>query len=190
MILITDRIHTVLPTLISRCQIVRFAYHRPELIAAELAKRFNRDETDPHIRAAATANTLGDALVLMEEPDEEVTQLAIELWDSMGNRNWDSIAQKIDSLAAMDNQGFYEKLFLELARLIRNAFLQSIGRAENYFTPEPAKFNLQSFRTPEVVETLLQLCQDAIGSVRVFGNISLISINFVISIMELSDGQK
>jgi DNA polymerase-3 subunit delta' len=65
MLLLTERIHAVLPTIVSRCQILRSAYLAPELLRSQLITRFSLQPDDHRLEELVYTGSLGQALYLL-----------------------------------------------------------------------------------------------------------------------------
>lgn len=190
MLLLTDRIHAVLPTIVSRCQIMRFAYLSPELLKNELMKRFSMRPDDPRLEELAYTGSLGQAVYLYENSDEQVMKDAVEFWRRCVGNDWLRIAEMIDILSASNNENTNEKLFIQVIRLIRNAFFKNIDGTENYIMSDRSLVvELNWITSPDQVELLVELCENAIRQIRSRVNINLILVNFAIAVMEIFNGK-
>ncbi|NLE01633.1 MAG: hypothetical protein GX640_17350 [Fibrobacter sp.] len=191
MLLISDRIHSVLPTILSRCQILRFSFIPPEVIRQQIASRFSVDPNDSRMEEIIYTGSLGQSIAMFENPVEEVSKDAAEFWRLCVEQNWSLLARTIDRLSALDNFGIYEKLFSQIIRLIRNSFLKNFSGTENYIMGNRSQLiELKMCKTPEQIEGLVELCEKAIGQIRVRANISLVLVNFGIAVMEIFNGEK
>jgi len=192
MLLLTERIHTVLPTIISRCQIVRFAYCTPEEIRKELVSRFSLAPDDKRMDTLVRTGSIGRAISLLEYPADEIREQAIGFWNTCIAGNWDSITQQIDTIAEMNDISLYEKLFIQIIEELRDAYYyRELGEDKNNFSiTKNQEIELGGFVTPEGVESVVYVCQEAISAVKARGNITLLLVNFVLSIMEIYNGEK
>ena len=191
MVLLTDRLHSVLPTIVSRCQILRFACLYPEIIKAEIAARFNTDNNDPRLEKVAYSGSLGQSIFLWENPLSEVAESAADFWNVCCGKDWLAVATHIDTLSRLDNYGAHEKLFEQIIHLVRNAFFDKIAGTENYIMGDRSlPLELKGVHTPDQAEAYVEFCEKAIGQIRARANISLVLINFAISVMEQLHGKK
>lgn len=191
LLLCTDRLHAVLPTIISRCQILRLSFLSPDLIRAELMQQFGVPESDPRLATAIYSGSLGQARYLFENVSTEVSRDALEFWEAIIAQEWEKITAVIDRLSGTDDFSNFEKLFVQLLQLIRNAFLTKIEGTENYIMGDGSACGaLEKFTTPREVDRLVQCCEEAIGRLRARANVTLVLINFALSIMEYYYGEK
>lgn len=191
MLLLTERVHAVLPTIISRCQLLRFSYLSPELIAGELAKKYGVNHDDPRIQNVAFCGSLGQAAYLYENPDEEIARDAAEFWALCLRQDWSQISEMVDRLSKLDDFGMYEKFFVAIMHSLRNAFLNKFGDTENYIMGNRSlEIGIGKGTTPEKIEDLIGICENAIRQISARGHISLVLVNFAISLMEIINGEK
>ncbi|HEX3018705.1 MAG TPA: hypothetical protein VHP36_00310 [Chitinispirillaceae bacterium] len=191
MLLLTERIHAVLPTIVSRCQILRFAYLAPELLHSQLVKRFSLQPDDPRLDELVCTGSLGQSLYLLENSDQQLIKNASEFWKLCTGQNWLALSEMIDMICVLNNDSTYEKLFVHMIRLLRNAFLKNIEGTENYIMGDRSfTVELNRVSSPDQLESLVELCEKAIKHIRARVNISLILVNFAIAAMEILNGQK
>ncbi|MDR2579251.1 MAG: hypothetical protein LBC70_10685, partial [Chitinispirillales bacterium] len=134
MILLTDNPHNVLQTVISRCQIIRFATLPPGVIASELSARFKVGADDPRVALAAAGGSLGAAIEEFEEPREEYFRAAAGLWNDCQNGDWAAAAQAAERISnGKDAFSECQKVIRCLMELLRFAFLSQSGASINYF---------------------------------------------------------
>lgn len=191
MILLTDRFHAVLPTIISRCQVLRFAFLSPEQIQSQLVARYSVDESDPRVRHASFTGSLGRAVFAFEHPSDEIVKEAAVFWAACQDGAWPQIIEAVDKLSKLDDVGAYEKFFIEMMNLLRGAFFRNLGGTEKYFTVDGAPaIGLHGIETAEELSRIARVCEDAIGWVRARGNTGLVFVNFAIAMMETINGKK
>ena len=174
LILCTGRLHAVLPTIVSRCQLLRFGALPPEVIRTELISRYG----------AAAWRELRQ---LQTDDDGD----AAEFWQCLVAGNFPAIFEKIDTISATGDYGRYESLFLRLMQGIRNSFFGTVAPSGNYILgdrfPDSTTSGLQS---PRPVEKLVRCCETSIGQIRARANISLVLMNFAHRVMEILHGEK
>lgn len=191
MILCTNRIHAVLPTIISRCQILRFGWLPPEVISEALSQLFNVSAQDPKVISCTGYGVLGEAMQQFQNPGSVLMDETVKFWTSCVSQDWNSIPPMIDAFSQINDYGSYEKIFLLIMQGIRSSFFRTLDGAENYImsdgTPE---FPLQGVRTPERAGELIDLCERSIGYLRARANITLVFAEFAISVMEMFNGKK
>jgi hypothetical protein len=193
MLLLTDRIGAVLPTLVSRCQILRFGYLSPSEIKTELCRRCSIDESDPRLESVIHTGSLGRSLYLWRHPQQEILQEALAFWGLCVHGEWTELAPVIDRIAEWNDFARYEQLFTALIDAARNAFLGELPGTENVFLGGTTRaLDLAGFRSGkrESAEKIFRICQDAIGAIKAHGNITLVLTNFALLIAEELDEQK
>ncbi len=189
-ILLTERIHAVLPTILSRCQIIRFGYVSNERIREALARCFNIDSGDSRIVQATESadGSLGKALRLFEQPLNELIEEAHGLWELSCEPDWLRKAGGIDSLLAraLDNGRDYrscEKILTYAGDLVRDSFLSGVHGSEKYIRKEFISSILSNRSlSAEKAGKALAICQQAAAGARSRGNLLMILVAFMIQI--------
>lgn len=191
MLLITERIHAVLPTIVSRCQILRFSYLSPQLISDELARKYSLNNNDKRIQSVAYCGSIGRSVNLFENPQEEISKDAAGFWSLCQSEEWVQLSEMIDRLSRLDDFGLYEKFFLEMMHLIRNAFFNKLKGTENYIMGNSSlEIDLGMVIAPEKIENLIGICEEAIRQISAHAHVSLVLVNFALSLMEIFNGEK
>jgi DNA polymerase-3 subunit delta' len=188
MLLLTDRAHAVLPTVLSRCQIVRFPLLPAEAVAAELRGRFGGSEGI--YAAAAASGSLGLAISEYENPLDEYYRHAASLWRDCAGGDWTAAAAAADSLSSgKDAYNVCGNTASCLIRLIRIAFLKKFGRDSasiNYITSD-SSYGIElpaELGAPDGVEALIKPVQGALSGLDARGNPAIIMAGLVCSLME------
>ena len=193
MLLLTNRISSVLPTIISRCQIMRFSWLTPAEIRNELTRRLNIDASD-RVRLEYVVHTgsLGRSMELWNNPPDEELAEGPAFWDLCVNQNWPELAAFIDRLGEWNDFSRFENLFMEMIARIRNTFLSELPGTENVFLGDRSRIvDFAGTRNLGQVEKLSGLCQSSIAAVRAHANITLVLANFAIALTEaLRHGEK
>jgi DNA polymerase III delta' subunit len=195
-ILTTDRPHAVLPTIVSRCQMVRFGSCTDSELADALAKRKGLPSDNHGIAAAVRCaeGSLGRALQLMDQPVEELMAQARELLGLLSGGDRMEVARGIDELMENAlghgrNAGAAERILLYVLYTIRDSFLQGIGATEKYIRQADAAAVLNGAFQPGKAGALAQTCQKAISGVRARGNVQLVLVSWALSIMGILNEQ-
>lgn len=197
MLLLTSRFSGVLPTIVSRCQIMRFSWLSPAEIREELVRRQNIGNADPAQNDARLENvihtgSLGRSIELWNNPpDVEIAEVTV-FWDLCIAGNWTELAALIDRLGEWNDFSKYENLFMETIARIRNAFLSELPGTENVFLGDRSRtVAFPGPRNLELVEKLSGLCRSSIAAVRAHVNSTLVLANFAIVLTEaLRHGEK
>jgi DNA polymerase III gamma/tau subunit len=191
LLLCTDRPHAVLPTIVSRCQILRFTALAPDIIRSELVSRLSIKADDPRLDEVVHSGSLGRARSLFGQADGSDTRDALEFWRLIIAGDWIALFEKIDRISDLGDYGKYKNLFVQLLYNIRNAFFANLGGTENYIMGGSSlQGTLATITTPHAVEVLAQYCETAIGQIRARANIALVLTNFALSVMEFHHGKK
>jgi hypothetical protein len=84
----------------------------------------------------------------------------------------------------------YEKFFVAIMHLLRNAFLNKLGDTENYIMGNRSlEIVIGKGTAPEKIEDLIGICENAIKQISARAHISLVLVNFAISLMEINNGE-
>jgi DNA polymerase III delta prime subunit len=201
MILTTYKPESVLPTIASRCQIVRFGHVSPSQIKEQLNRALGPTAGEEEIKRAVfySMGSLGRALAIIKTEEssnglktlQESARDVKDLWELCFKGDWLVIASAVDAMAKERNYAVHEQFFTYMLYLIRNSFLQKNGCSENYIDASDVLDDLAGvFARQESSEQLTRACNDAISSVKAYGNIAIILVNFVMTVMEIIHGEK
>ena len=191
MILLTDKIHAVLPTIISRCQILRLPYLPPETIRSYMVNKLSVSPQDSRVEEVVGCGSLSKALYQFANPSEEISGDVDAFWNACASKNWQELFGLIDRLGKLEDFSAFEKFFIQLMHLIRNAFLGKIEGTENYIIGNRSKtVDLRGVATPDDVEMLVEICQRSVSQLHSRAQISLVLVNFATSVMEIFNGKK
>jgi DNA polymerase-3 subunit delta' len=192
MILLTDKVHAVLPTVVSRCQLVRFGLLPPDVVRSELCKRFGADADDPAVGLAAACGSLGAAAEEFEDPHTESYEAAAALWGECFCGGWEAAVERVEG-AAGSEEAFSEchKILNCLIQLLRIAILQKFGAPENYINLGMShSIELPYEIAPEGAERFVKVCQDALSALEARGNVALVMANVVCTLTEMLNGEE
>ncbi len=190
-LLLTDKIHALLPTIVSRCQILRFAWLSPEEISAKLVKMYGGSPVDKRIKDVSYCGSLGRAIHLYENPGADVINDAVKFWTLCERGLWNDVFELCDQLVKLDDYGSYEKFFRETMLLVRNAFFAKLEGTENYIRGKSSsEIIFHTHDGLEKVEDLMEVCEKALSRIAHRANISLVFANFAISLMEILNVEK
>jgi len=218
LILLADRAHGVLPTILSRCQTVRFPLLPPEVVGAELCRRFDiggADKSDSgslfgesagetlssggglpeSVAAAASAGSLGLAISEYENPLREYYGYAASLWEGCLRGDWGAAAAEADGLSASkDSYNVCRNTLSCLIRLLREAFLKKFGRggaSMNYINHgSPGGLDISAAGGPDELSAVVRLAQGAVSGLDARGNATLVMAGLVCSLTEALNVEK
>jgi DNA polymerase III subunit delta' len=196
-VLTTERPHAVLPTIVSRCQILRFGSIRSDDLAEALAKQVGVAADDPRIVSAVRCaeGSLGRAQALFSQPVDDLMLQAKEIVGLCREGDRLQMAAKLDEMGAamLDggrNYGMAERLLTYCLYVVRDSFMHGIGASEKYIrkeyaTPVPAGAALNC----DTAALLSQACQQAIAAVKARGNLQLVLASWALTTMEILHGK-
>ncbi len=193
LLLCTAAPQDVLPTIHSRCQVLRFGHLSDDDVRDGLARIAGGEHSDDDVRFAVECaqGNLGTALQLLAEPQPDAMRTACELWDLAGQRDLLSTAKALDSLVGNLAVGSAEDILIYCMHIIRNSMVAASGQGERFVpagTPLLAD-GVGRFE-PARADKLLAHCGQAIRSVRARGNLALIFTNFLFDVREILHGQE
>jgi DNA polymerase III delta' subunit len=198
MLLLTARPQSVLPTIISRCQILRFGSVPSPVIKEAMAKRFGAEGVSGPVIDEAVRFSMGSpgrAMYLCENPSGELAGEAEELLDLCMAGDWQRCAVRVDDLAARGDLDRNERLFMHLAYSVRGGFLRALPGSATYidaqdFSTDGGKTDRLPACDTFTFQRVLKACQDAVAALRSYGNISLVLVNYLLTLMEILHGKK
>jgi DNA polymerase III delta prime subunit len=193
-LLVTERLQAVLPTLVSRCQIVRLGYLGAPVIAAALAALKGVDPADARLPQIAelAAGSFTKARTLLENPDDQNAFQANRIWQWCTQNDWAVIGPELDDMVenTLGNGRDYhtcERILIGLMHIGRTAFLPEDRAGRNYILPTGNRIQTIG---PEAAGRLLAACQDAISAIRGWGNMHLTLVTLLFEMTETLHEQK
>jgi DNA polymerase III gamma/tau subunit len=178
----------VLPTIVSRCQIVRFGALSSQQLLEQLTERFGQsaDATTLSQAVESAQGSLGQAITLVQNPPVQVIEQCQLIFSLAQHNDWLQAAHELDSLAATADFGALEKLFLYCMFFIRNSYLSTIAEAQScYDTNSPLQLDALRGLAAEQIEALVEVCESALSAARARGNNTLVLVTFLMQIMEI-----
>ena len=194
-ILITSRSNAILPTIASRCQTVRFGSVPPAEIKNVIDARF-KDSVSSQVKDAAVRYSMGSpgrAIDLCKNPPGPVIEEACALIEECRIADWPAIFSHIDELARHGDFEQYERLFTYITYLVRSGFLGRIVGSGTYSDDigDPDKTGNMSLSVDtHTAERCITICREAISGVRAYGNVSIVLVNYMLSLTEILYEQK
>ncbi|MBN2035221.1 MAG: hypothetical protein JW768_00630 [Chitinispirillaceae bacterium] len=191
LLLCTDRVSSVLPTVVSRCQMVRFAFLSPQEIRDELVARLDVDPADPRLEEVVHTGALGRSLDLWNNPPYETNEVAMQLWDLCVQGDWAQTGRCIDRLSQGHGMTWYERLIKEVMERARNAFLRELPNTENVFLGRQSRcVRLKAPLSQKTYERIIRICQNAIDAVTSYANVTLVLAQFAVALSEELHGKE
>ena len=191
LLLCTERVHAVLPTIVSRCQLLRFGMLPPGQIKTGLIDRYAVRSDDPDLPRVVHTGSLGRARLALVQSATDEQRFSGEFWECIASGDRAAVFEKIDEISSSGDYAAYESLFIQLMYGIRNSFFSKIDGTGNYILGKVIPGDsFSDTASPRPVEELLRCCESAIGNIRARANISLVLTNFAITVMEILHGKK
>jgi DNA polymerase-3 subunit delta' len=191
MVLLTERLSAVLPTITSRCQIMRFALLDPHEIKTQLCQRLSIDTADSRLESVINAGTFGTALSLWRNPPDAIAAEAVRFWDLCVQGEWGTIASFIDEAAQWADVSRYERMFIEIMERVRNTFLSELPGSENVFLGERSRIiRGMGVLTGQQLDQTIDLCQKAIDAIKAHAAVTLVLAHFAIALSKEFHGKK
>jgi DNA polymerase-3 subunit delta' len=191
-ILTTNMPQSILPTIASRCQVVRFGLVPVEHIKEALHQAAGMAEPGAEIERAAqyAMGSVSRALSLLGSDQTESLAEARGFLNACCAGDWPAVSQRIDTLSRADGYEAHTRLFMNLLYLVRNGILRNEGRSSTYIDESDGV--AAASLPPDVrrVERLCSACQDALSALSSNGNCGIIYVNFAITVMEICDVEK
>jgi DNA polymerase III delta' subunit len=193
LILTSDRPQAVLPTIVSRCQIVRFGHvpfsHIQEVLAQTMG--VGADERTLKRAVHYSMGSLGRALSLASANLEETAIDVKAVWTLCVSGDWQDIVTAIDERTKQNDFEAADRFFTYMLYLIRNSFLQKSSGSETYIDVNDILLDVGNvFNNPFATERLTGACNEAIAGIRAYGNIATVFVHFIMTIMEILHGEK
>jgi len=193
LLLLSARPHNVLPTIASRCQVVRFGYIANDEIKARL-KGNGLDSIDDQTLERITETSqgsLGKALTLIADQDDDMMGQTLDFWKIIESGDWLQITAEIDTFLSRGDYAALEKFFINSTYIIRNSYFRYVGGTEKYFDSGTAFFSDRLGQLPiDHIEQLVGICEKSLRALRARGNTNLLMAHFVLSIVEIVNGKK
>lgn len=185
---ITDHAGDVPPTIVSRCQVVRFGSLDEKEIRAELIHRGHADAAaeriDDVIRYAA--GSLGRALDLMESDLPALLGLADEVFLCCRNRDWNAAVGLMERLSG--DAALMDTLFRYGSWRARDRFFEAVSQSPTYFKDASEKKEVAERLASALA--LLEAGQRGVAALQAHGNSGLLLLDFLAGMMEHLHEQK
>jgi hypothetical protein len=195
MLLLTSRPQAVLPTIASRCQLLRFGLLPASDIRRALVSRYAPSAGAATLDEAVdySLGSLGRAVELCENPLGELGRESRSLFEECLRGDWPAIASRVDDLVRRGEDEGIERLLMHLVYLFRSEMLRGVsdgGGGGLIAGVAETGFGALSPDRPEYAWKLFRACQRAIDGVRAHGNMGIVLVNFVTTCMEIIREQK
>jgi hypothetical protein len=198
MLLLTKNLFSTPPTIRSRCQVIRFGTISGSELSAGLCGKFSFPENDQKLKQiiVCSGGSFGIACSLVDESMDIYFEQASTLFRiCVADTPPDVFTMTIEKVlnAVCSNSQDYlsaEKLLKAFFQIVRAIFFHNMGYKENYFigilkndTPAP---QIDAGTTI----ALRAECESALSAIQARGNINLVVITFLMTIVELFHGEK
>ncbi len=189
MILLTESIHGVLPTIKSRCQIHRFGAIEPDPFVQELSRRFPERADDVSRVAQLSYGSLGKAIQLLTDDESDTTPITTFFNTIFTPQEPLGKALQLERFADDSLEKDFALGMNVVTALIeetRFAFLHRYsGGAEYIFSPIAAE-RLRTL-SAEKVECIVQSAEEALLSLRKHTPMLMVFVNLALHVMEIID---
>jgi len=190
-LLCTPQLHTVLPTIVSRCQILRFSMLSPEQVKTEMVRRFSVSENDPRLDEVMYCGSITRACQLFTAQETDTARITADFLRAISSGEMPGMFSMIDSLDSANDFSLFESIFTRIMYGIRNAFFEKMDGTENYIMGDRSLAEvLGAIPGPHAAEKLVRLCETAISQIRARANPALVMTQFAFSVMEFFNEQK
>ena len=193
MILTTDHAQAVLPTVASRCQIVRFGHVAAQDIQEALEAGLGATADEQAIASAVrySMGSLGRALTLANESLSETAADAKALWTMCCEGDWERLGPWVDERAGQKEYEAHQRFFTYMLYLIRSSFLQNGLRSEKYIDEDGRLSGAEAaLGDVEAVQRLTKACEEALSAIEARGNAGIVFVNFIMTVMEIVHVEK
>ncbi len=190
--LVTSRHHAVLPTIVSRCQTVRFG----GLSVAELTQGLKALESTPfspetiEYAVSSSMGSLSRALSNARNPDLQSRADAILLLNAALSTDWSIRAPLVDRLA-QTGAHHLKAILLQAMHIIRSSLFENATLSETYIKESGATMQ-SSFAVADVAmaSKICAALQEASGALDSHGNTGLILVHLIVNVTEILHGKK
>lgn len=187
MILLTESVHGVLPTIKSRCQIHRFGSIETQSLTAELYRRFPDRSEDISRIASLSYGSLGTAITLMDH--DESGESVIARWFDITFSPSDTLDQALalESFIELELEKNFHwgiKIVNALIEECRFAFLHRYGSAAEHIFSSQAAHRLRTLKS-EQVERVIKHAEDALISIKKHTPMLLVFVTLTLNLLEI-----
>ena len=145
LILITSRPAMLLPTILSRCQVIRFSPLKPEEIEKYLVTQANIDPRSARVRARASGGSISRALAGDIKTFNSQRQAMLAVLDALAvSENRAQLLKSAEQLNEAQFKDEFEERLDVLETLIRDAWLLSLGASSELLVNEDLLNELQA----------------------------------------------
>jgi DNA polymerase III delta' subunit len=192
LILTTSMPQSVLPTIASRCQIVRFGLVPSSKIRDAIlgAVGLSADPLAVERAAYYAMGSVTRGLELVSDNQAEAVAEARCFLGACGLIDWQEISRRIDALSRVSDYDAHARFFVNCMYLLRNEFLKIEGYSETYIEESEPVSLVRIPADPGSVEKLCAACQKALAAVTANANCGITYVNFALTVMELMNVEK
>lgn len=198
-ILLTSRLNSVLQTIRSRCQTIRFGAIPSEEIEQALALEFNTSQNDENVRSSASASQgyYGKAREIFADSDESklLMEAANILNLCISTSSMDGIPTRLENMNASffgngQDRESAQEFFTLFIHIIRSLFFKLETGTENYIYQKCLKSTENIRLDIKSIEEITKVCESAKRDIGARANILLVLSTFIMSVMEIIHGKK
>jgi len=188
-ILLTTKLDSLLPTIISRCQKVRFTKIPVSTIENELIDNFEIEKVKARIAARISNGSMGKAILIAKEQNPRARQLSLDVIDSLINND----LQSIYDLSEYFKRNRDEELLLGMIDFLIIWFVDIVNlknvpeKILNIDHVDKMKLFYKKFQiSNKTIKKIVEVLEDYKGYVYGHVNFELIVINIFFQIRKLA----
>lgn len=190
MICITDRISALLPTVVSRCQTVRFGMLSPDdvrSVVCEYSACTDEEDTAADRTLCYASGSASRALAMCDDADARIHETAARFLRCCIERDWEHAADMIDTIGRENDYETTTRMFWYMAHQIRSLLLTQLSVSQKFIFTDAGydKAVPACFSHPACCERAARLCQDAIRAIHARANTALVFTSFMSSFEEI-----
>ena len=193
LLLLTSHPQAVLPTIISRCQTIRFGVIGDSDLRAALKNRpeaVGLDEDRIEQAVQCSLGSLGTAIGLLSEPLDQQFAVARSLLQLCRDGDWVQIGSFADGLSADRDISALIRLFTVIMYLMRDYIYRSGASGQTYIQDGVAGQNPPLELTVGQISAICTECDVAIAAARSYCTTAAILVHFITQYREIVNGKK
>ncbi|MCL5737099.1 MAG: DNA polymerase III subunit delta' [Bacteroidetes bacterium] len=186
-ILTTSKRSALLPTIVSRCQSLRFDLLSEDEIASELMSKHGIVSADAKLKARLAGGSYSKAVELLETDTLEIRDEALDLLRDIAVNNYSQIASRAMKALESKDLAKTETLFKMLQIWLRDAAVMHFGSAEEVINQDRVDVlgkMVQSFDGAHLVEAANSV-DGAISQLYSNVNLGLLYVNLLLNLSGL-----
>jgi DNA polymerase-3 subunit delta' len=189
LILTTSNLNTLLPTVISRCQLLRFQRIPDSLLEAEIKNRFGLDPESVSYYVKISRGSLGQAISLAKGETKEIRNLGMELLDLIRKDKSLEIVDFTESTVRVYGRESMVELFEFIVSYLRDVYINMELKEKGDLVNSDLKAQIdqlsKDFKDTESVEEGIKLSEKIKRDCQSNVNLRLALLNFYIRLKQI-----